>query len=398
MMKDDADRSLFQDDMREDDIVSLNQAFDLLAAPDRTYERVMDMTGENRGAHASQQHVSTHRMTRRAFVACAALSVAAIGTVAYAAVNTDFFRTAFGDKGQPDIEAHEVNRGDGTTYTLPSRQWVGIDSDDAERLLGGYVEYIGDSIAHEGYVLTLCSCVVDENGLGVASFELCNPDGVQIVKNISYEYGEIEFDEDCPVGAIAVTDATGMKPVNGNCLFDRDVSSDTDVVGASYFDIGRSDGTTTEQGVSWTLAHGNGYGAPGELDLISFHPSKLIPTRPFISQDEDVTASISPIGMVIDTPNDSGCEFEVEIEATGETVIARHPEWMTTTVRIVFVDGTEYVVRDTGVSNTAFGLVADDFSSQSMIFNRLVDPERVASIVVNGFNPGDPDVVFLPEA
>ena len=35
-MKDDTGRSLFQDDMREDDIARLNQAFDLLVAPDRT--------------------------------------------------------------------------------------------------------------------------------------------------------------------------------------------------------------------------------------------------------------------------------------------------------------------------------------------------------------------------
>lgn len=384
--------------MREDDIARLNQAFDLLVVPDRTYEKVIDMTRENQGTNASHQRAGTHRMTRRAFVACAALSVAAIGTVAYAAVNTDFFQTAFGDKGQPDIEAHEVVLVNGTSYTLPARQWVGIDSDDAERLLGDYVEPMGDSIAYKGYALTLGACVVDENGLGVASFELCNPDGVQLVKNVSYEYGEIEFEEGCPVGMIAMMDATGTTHVNGRCFLDRDASTDTDVVGASYFDIGRGDGTPEEQGVSWMLTHRDGYDVPGELDLISFHPSKFVPTRLFISEDEDVAVSISPIGMVIDTPNDSGCEFEAEIESTGEIVTVRHPEWMTTNIRIVFVDGTEYIVRGADVSNTAFGSVADDFSSQSVIFNRLVDPERVASVVVNGFNPGDPDVVFLPEA
>lgn len=62
-----------------------------------------------------------------------------------------------------------------------------------------------------------------------------------------------------------------------------------------------------------------------------------------------------------------------------------------------FFDPAEYPARSTDVSNTTFGLVAEDFSSQSVIFNRLVDPERVARIVVNGFNPGDPDVEFLPE-
>ena len=63
----------------------------------------------------------------------------------------------------------------------------------------------------------------------------------------------------------------------------------------------------------------------------------------------------------------------------------------------VFSAPAEYPARGAGVSNTTFGSVADDFSSQSMIFNRLVDPERVACIVVNGFNSGNPDVVFLPE-
>ena len=62
-----------------------------------------------------------------------------------------------------------------------------------------------------------------------------------------------------------------------------------------------------------------------------------------------------------------------------------------------FFSPAEYPAGGADVSNTAFGSIADDFSSQSVIFNRLVDPERVARIVVNGFNPGDPDVVFLPE-
>ena len=252
----------------------IQAAFDLLGASEATYERVMDMTRNDPAREFADTRVRTHRMTRRAFVTCAALSAVAVGGVAYAAVETDFFRTAFGDKGLDDLEVRDVtDEVTGSTYTLPARQWASTDSEEAQRLIGDYVERIDESVSHEGYTLTLGSCVVDENGLGIADFTLENPKGLDIYEPTAQEYGELFMDEDAPIGGVRVTDAMGEK--NG-CSFEIinwNSSVETSVAGASYFDIARANGMTIEGGVGWSLpSRPHGQIATDVISFLSVRP------------------------------------------------------------------------------------------------------------------------------
>ena len=73
-----------------------------------------------------------------------------------------------------------------------------------------------------------------------------------------------------------------------------------------------------------------------------------------------------------------------------------YPEWVIRKVVITYADGSEYVAKDEDTYNVVFGLLSDDWGSQSYLFNRLVDPEAVASITVSGLHLGDPDIVLVP--
>ena len=81
---------------------------------------------------------------------------------------------------------------------------------------------------------------------------------------------------------------------------------------------------------------------------------------------------------------------------TGEQLRVVAPEWVTQIICITFEDGSEYVVRDGETMNTTGGGIAEDFSSQSIMFNRLIDPATVANVTINAPDLSDPDVVLLP--
>ncbi len=384
------------DILEKADVEKLNRAFDLLAAPEASFDKVMNMTRDNAAAPA-EKRLRTHRMTRRAFLACAALSVAAVGTVAYAAASTGFFQTAFGDKGQQDLAAYEAESKLGYTQIMPARQWADVDLDEAQRLVGDYVEEIDKSVSFAGYTLTIGSCVVDENGLAVAGFELENPDGVPVSDDgLAGAYGYLSFEATSDIAMIEAADPSGEHRAETVALVDRDASTETRVVGSLYFDMGARSGMSVEDGVAWYLLPRDGAAETGACDKISFTPTKLLPVRALATEDGGVTASISALGLVLNTPDDAGRQLTMADAATGEDLQVTAPEWVTQAIRVTFSDASEYVVRDGETTNTAGGSLAEDFSSQSVIFNRLIDPADVASVTVNAPDLGDPDIVLLP--
>lgn len=373
----------------------IQEAFNLLNASETTYEKVMDMTRNETSRKSADAKLRTHRMTRRAFVTCAALSVAAVGGAAYAAVETDFFKTAFGDKGIDDLEARDVtDEVTGSTYTLPGTQWVSTDSEEARRLIGDSVERVDESVGYDGYTLTVGSCVVDENGLGIADFTLENPGGLDLYEPVAQEYGELYMNEGVPIGGIRVTDATGEKIADSRAIINRNASTETSIAGACYFDVARANGMSVEDGVGWSLSS-----CPnGEVisDVISFFPAKYAPAKLFTCDDGIATASLSAFGIVFNQLGDADSESNESKDGQKEETRTAYPEWVISKVVIAYADGSEYVAQDDGTYNIIFGLLSDDWGSQSLLFNRLVDPESVASITVNGLHLGDPDIVLVP--
>ncbi len=375
----------------------MHRAFGGLDAPDDISERMIDMirneerterSAAGAGAGRIAREGWTHRLPARA--AAAALAGAMlVGGGAYAAVQTDFFQSAFGDKGQEDVEMHEVlDEGKTIPYTLPSMTWVEADPAEAERIVGDYVEEVGQTLETNGYTLTVEDCLVDENGLGVATHTLANPDGVG---GYDAGYGAFCMGPDDAVGQPGLEGATPRREIEDGWTLgtsydyhdikDESLSTATEAHVVRYF--ASSLGATDENGLDWSLP-AQGSGGYAEEHIV-FKPTKELPATEFVAASGEAL-SISPIGLV--APFD---------ESGGEGAL--YPDRLV----VRFTDGSEYVVFDNGpdaqelIYNVVFGfyLGGDTDHGIAYLFNRLVDVDAIESVVCS---TPDGEVVFTPQA
>lgn len=369
-----------------------------LDAPDDISERMIDMIRNEERAERSTAGSGTHRATREGWThrlparaAAAALAGAMlVGGGAYAAVQTDFFQSAFGDKGQEDVEMHEVlEEGKTIPYTLPSMTWVEADPAEAERIVGDYVEEVGQTLETNGYTFTVEDCLVDENGLGVATYTLANPDGVG---GYDAGYGAFCMGPDDAVGQPGLEGATPRREIEEGWtvgtlydyhdIKDESLSTATEAHVVRYF--ASSLGTTDENGLDWSLSAADSGGYAEEH--IVFKPTKELPATEFAAASGEAL-SISPIGLV------------APFDESGSDEGALYPDRLV----VHFTDGSEYVVFDNGpdaqelIYNVVFGyyLGGDTDHGIAYLFNRLVDVDAIESVVCS---TPDGEVVFTPQA
>lgn len=377
------------------------RAFSAMDASDEAVERIMAMvekidseqraqspggeatpTGaasrpEARGGHARRTGARQprRRFTVRAAVATAAVT-ALVASGAYAAVSSDFFQSAFGPKGQQDVEAHTVVEedhispatGEPVSWVAPSRTWTDVDEQVAQRLLDGYVFDVNRTCELHGYTLTVDQCVMDENGNGVATITVENPDGVDVS---DAGYGEVYLSNGAPV-AFGISSVDGAVPIwDDRVIMDAEQSTDTKLVGVAYFGpfTGRIDG-----GLEWALADRESGGtssvAAQDADGASaYMPADTLSTREFKAEDGS-TVEVSPIALT---------QFLADSDdSVNEAVIH-------------YTDGSEYVVYrwggDDPVSNDVVSYEYSDEADRdgsAHLFNRLVDVDAIDSITLRG--------------
>lgn len=351
------------------------EAFSPIDAPDDMAERVIRMAGtSNRNTRGHR----VHRIPVRAIVIGATLSAALVGGGAYAAVQSNFFQSAFGDKGQEDVEARDIPvEGKDSTCRLAEMTWVQTDPANAERILGPFVGTVGQSVSANGYTLTVDEVVVDENGIGVATYTLSNPDGVGEVDGY---YGHFGFMPDAPIRGVHIEGATQRDIGNGmtggisfdqRSVKDEVLSTGTELHAVQYFCslFGEHD----ENGYMWRLSVWDEESGRLAGPTVTYAPEAAIPETAFAAETGE-TVSMSPLGMVASE----------SIEATDPGSYRR--------CVVAFSDGTEYVVKDDRyyelddkenapelVDNTVFTLGSDSVGT-FFVFNRLVDVEAVASV------------------
>ena len=351
------------------------EAFSPIDAPDDMAERVIRMAGtSNRNMRGHR----VHHIPVRAVVIGVTLSAALVGGGAYAAVQSDFFQSAFGDKGQKDVAARDVPvEGKDSTCRLAEMTWVQTDPANAERILGPFVGTVGQSVSANGYTLTVDEVVVDENGIGVATYTLSNPDGVGEVDGY---YGHFGFMPDAPIRGVHVEGATQRDIGNGmtggisfdqRSVKDELLSTETELHAVQYFCplFGERD----ENGYMWRLSVLDEESGRLAGPTVTYAPEAAIPATAFAAETGE-TVSMSPLGMV-----------------ASESIETMDPESYRRCV-VTFSDGTEYVVKDDRyyefddkenapelVDNTIFALGSGSVGT-FFVFNRLVDVEAVASV------------------
>ncbi len=116
-----------------------------------------------------------------------------------------------------------------------------------------------------GYTLTVGQCVMDDNGNGMTTIAIENPDGVDAS---DADYGEVYLSNDAPV-AFAVNSVDSAAPFwDTYVIMDAEQSTDTKLVGVAYFGpfTGRIDG-----GLEWALADRASGGASSVVALNAWY-------------------------------------------------------------------------------------------------------------------------------
>lgn len=307
-----------------------------------------------------------------AVAACIALPVCV-----YAAVtHTDFFRNVFGNTGRQSTAAHEEMIEDGkggqVAVIYPEREYVSIDEQAAETLIGDQVFSNPISVDIQDHTLTILSAVRDENAIAM-EFTLECDTGVTALN-----YDDLSNETK---GAYLSDQATFIFEIEdtGHKIYvDMEKSTDTSVHGYYYglyaFGKALEDGAAPVLNISWadkpwrTLTEED-HVYEKKITIPAEHALKELS---FLSETGGCL-KISPISCRIDMSKGLGLTQE---EA--------HDPIHLNTITIRYLDDSEYKVydRENSIDNTSY-LCGSTDPSILLAFNRLIDPANIESVVVN---------------
>ena len=212
----------------------ITNSMDCLHASEDTYEEVMAVM--NRSTRVQKR--SAWSWIKVAAVALVAILV--IGTGAYAAA-TGVFENMFGKLGHTDAGRKE----DGI-FHIKGVQYFDVSEGEAAALVGDKIQYVNQTIEHDGYVLTAHAFLVDENGCAIGWATLSNENGLDGI----YGHGDgnlikadvVGPDWDGPFQYVGMTasdapDQTGLYSDHDNhsVLVNLDTATDTSIDLVFYY-------------------------------------------------------------------------------------------------------------------------------------------------------------------
>lgn len=372
------------------------QAFDGLHASDNTYEEVLMKVNDD--------YEPRRGMTRRAF-AIALAGVLACGGTAYA-VTSGLFSSAFGSKGHDDVPATTLDDGKGGSITAPAMQFVDTSEEDAARILGDAVQHVGLSCEAEGYALAVEDLVVDEQGVGVATFTLTASGGVsQFIGTYGDDYpdyGYLKFEEGTSgTQLVSVTLGGGDGTIFDHYeVVDLTQTTDDELHGVMYFG-------PLEEGGTGSLVFGLAgiVGEPAEASTgeedCGLWEAQAEPFAPAAHVDgveltdgQGHSAYVSPLGITFAAPFGEACDWALDDDtalvedgeayvAMDETAAGESSGWVPGSTTILLANGDDYVVTGEDVFNSYCSYYTKD-GAMTVVFNRLVDPAQVTGVVTDG--------------
>ena len=323
-------------------------------------------------------------------------AVLVLGTALAVALNTDFFSHVFGNETRQNVTEHmeTFDNGKGGTYDYlyPAREYVTVDPDLAERLIGSQVMNDPVVVQIGDHTLTVLNAVRDENAM-VMELTLECPTGV---KGMNYSR---QTNED--KGAWFADDAGYFFSVDMAAeMMYVDLQNSTDTcLRIYYYCVFFEKMPDGESPVLTAATVSAGTGAEERV----FDPQEvIIPADKaagavrFIAEDGSLI-ELSPFGLRVCPA--TGAETAVlpaHEPAGGDTpviVLSQMDPGSLSDLVIEMKEGEEFTVLDTGrLDNTMYmcGGLGESFQDTSMVLNRLVDPESVKCIRVNG-------TIYLPE-
>ncbi len=319
----------------------------------------------------------------------ALVGILLVGTALAAAIHTDFFNRVFGSETRKDVAEHVeiIDNGKGGFESLfPRREYVTMDAETAEQLIGAQVMSEPVTVRMNHHTLTILSAVRDENAL-VMEMTLENPDGENalVFSRLLNEEKGAYFADDAEI-YFSVERAAEMMWVDMEgstdtcvhlyyyCVFFEDLpEGETPVLAATYADQPLS-AITDDSRIHEAETH-----IPAE---------HAVRAGTFAAENGERIA-LSPFSMKVTltaADNERGAAMAFGTEQ--QMIVVPDPESLARRIDMVFEDGSSYTVidQDGNIDNTVYmcgGLGADAMDTR-IVLNRLVDPEKVAQILING--------------
>lgn len=321
-------------------------------------------------------------------VAVAAIVAALmVSTGVYASIRSDFFEGMFGNKTKTSTPAKPQSIDDGKGGTVdvvvPSKEFVDVDEERAQELLGDYV--LEKPIVKEigSHTLTVENFLYNELGglmyftlereggvTALAGNEDTNPSKGAFFTEQADFYFYVETGDMISAGENVYVDTQRSTAEKMYCYNYFLWSDEIDVQQKPYLfikkypctrgEIHSMDDEEEAQALKNTVE-----------EKVNLTEKEAVPTKT-LDLGEKGTLRLSPFAMAFDIPKMLGLSGELATDPGN----VRH-------VEIRYKNGENYVVVDENenVDNTGYVLGCDPY--YKVAFNRLVDVENVKAVVIN---------------
>lgn len=359
------------------------------------------------------------RNTVAAVLLLFALSTTAYAVVAYVIFDSpkEMIASIFGDQtGYDHSEGGVTPFEDGINVIIePTFDRVPVDEEAAAEL-ETMISPVGQSISWEGYTLTVDANLYDAvTKCGLLTYTLENPEGV----NYSLQStGEVWF----PEGEIVNFSQYGYSYIieeksTDTCLTatyyyqlrDRD-STDLVISMTQWAAISRTEYLQLLQETKRQLKQEVSEDAVIEYvkQLVgdAYAEMEAITSREEIIEQGYDAMTYDRLGVLNDEDYGSDDQITISAETAGELTnrtlgngavtlspiaitikvekIENFPNKFIGLTKIVFKDGTEYVVQDGYTMNHVFAVADAKTEETTFMFNRIIDVNEVASVIVDG--------------
>jgi len=316
------------------------------------------------------QHRPRRRLSRLLVIAAVVAALAALGMVAYAVGGfmrhdnpKPIIETFFGDKNGAEGGGQEEHRilesPDEAIPDLeydvvwPRWQRVSVDETLADELIAPYIAAMGQSLQYEGYVLTVEAMLHDaRTGGGLVYYTIENPDGVSGYRVETN--GEIWWPPESPVNV----DATYV------CrhYIDEGATTDTKLSVVGYY-VAEPERLAVFPTLDFFITGADRTKRDCVLPL-EFCDGGLMAGRELAE------------GGILLTP--------ISLQINGSVLnLNMHSE--PPDITLVYEDGSRYTVVSKGenIQNTGWAVYSSDLTYYTLIFNRIVDTDSVASVIID---------------
>ena len=319
----------------------------------------------------------TGKWSLRTAAAVIAVCMACPAAVYASVTHADFFRNAFGDAGRKSVASHtelaDNGKGGQIEITYPERNYVSVDPDKADSLIGEQTSTEPVTVDINDHKLTILSAVRDRNAMTM-EFTLECSTGVTV-----YDFDSLSNEAKGARSAENATIRLLFDNAADNIYIDQEKSTDTLLHCYAYcvFVTPVEDGEEPKLDIYYadtpllSLLENE---KPQEKQ-ISIPVAKAAAVTAY-SSEEGGYLELSPISCSIDLAKGLGLSQE---EAYDPGNLAK--------VSIHYTDGSVYEVydKDANIDNTSYTLggVGDNYSVTTMNLNRLMEVNQVDYITVN---------------